>query len=488
MGTTEGAISELHVFCAAGGNLRQVVSVTTGPEHDRLGRCTKGETCLGGWKGSAGGGSTERGNGRGEMSKISFLLCRQWSMIGRSWSGLTSNQKLQNWVCPPNMASTASPLPPTTEVASSENSSSFYDYEYYLDSVAFMLCRKDEVMSFGRIFLPVFYSLIFVLGLGGNLFLLVVLLRYMPRRRMTEVYLLNLAISNLLFVVTLPFWGISVAWHWVFGSFLCKMVSTLYTINFYSGIFFISCMSLDKYLEIVHTQLHHRLRTQAKSLLLAAMVWTMALAVSIPDMVFVQTHENPTGVWNCYADFGGHGTIWKLFLRFQQNLLGFLLPLLVMIFFYSRIGSVLVRLRPPGQGRALKIVVALVVAFFVLWFPYNLTLFLHSLLDLQIFGDCKVSQHLDYALQVTESIAFLHCCFTPILYAFSSHHFRGYLKAFLITVLRHNQAPRPAQAPLSSCSESSRLTAQEEMTGMNDLGERQAEHSPDMNDSGENEA
>ncbi|XP_006936557.3 atypical chemokine receptor 2 isoform X2 [Felis catus] len=386
------------------------------------------------------------------------------------------------------MASTASPLPPTTEVASSENSSSFYDYEYYLDSVAFMLCRKDEVMSFGRIFLPVFYSLIFVLGLGGNLFLLVVLLRYMPRRRMTEVYLLNLAISNLLFVVTLPFWGISVAWHWVFGSFLCKMVSTLYTINFYSGIFFISCMSLDKYLEIVHTQLHHRLRTQAKSLLLAAMVWTMALAVSIPDMVFVQTHENPTGVWNCYADFGGHGTIWKLFLRFQQNLLGFLLPLLVMIFFYSRIGSVLVRLRPPGQGRALKIVVALVVAFFVLWFPYNLTLFLHSLLDLQIFGDCKVSQHLDYALQVTESIAFLHCCFTPILYAFSSHHFRGYLKAFLITVLRHNQAPRPAQAPLSSCSESSRLTAQEEMTGMNDLGERQAEHSPDMNDSGENEA
>ncbi|XP_058585582.1 atypical chemokine receptor 2 isoform X1 [Neofelis nebulosa] len=401
-----------------------------------------------------------------------------------SWSG----SELQNWACPPDMASTASPLPPTTEVASSENSSSFYDYEYYLDSVAFMLCRKDEVMSFSRIFLPVFYSLIFVLGLGGNLFLLVVLLRYMPRRRMTEVYLLNLAISNLLFVVTLPFWGISVAWHWVFGSFLCKMVSTLYTINFYSGIFFISYMSLDKYLEIVHTQPHHRLRTRAKSLLLAAMVWTVALAVSIPDMVFVQTHENPTGVWNCYADFGGHGTIWKLFLRFQQNLLGFLLPLLVMIFFYSRIGSVLVRLRPPGQGRALKIVVALVVAFFVLWFPYNLTLFLHSLLDLQVFGDCKVSQHLDYALQVTESIAFLHCCLTPILYAFSSRHFRGYLKAFLITVLRHNQAPRPAQAPLSSCSESSTLTAQEEMTGMNDLGERQAEHSPDMNDTGENEA
>ncbi|XP_040492842.1 atypical chemokine receptor 2 [Ursus maritimus] len=384
------------------------------------------------------------------------------------------------------MASTASPVPSTTEVASSENSSSFYDYEYYLDQVAFMLCRKDEVLAFGRIFLPIFYSLIFMLGLGGNLLLLVVLLRYVPHRRMTEVYLLNLAISNLLFVVTLPFWGISVAWHWVFGSFLCKMVSTLYTINFYSGIFFISCMSLDKYLEIVHAQPHHGRRTRAKSLLLAALVWAVAVAVSVPDMVFVQTHENPPGVWNCYPDFGGHATIWKLFLRFQQNLLGFLLPLLVMTFFYSRIGCVLVRLRPPGQGRALRIVIALVVAFFVLWFPYNLTLFLHSMLDLQVFGECKVTKHLDYALQVTESIAFLHCCFTPILYAFSSRHFRQYLKAFLVTVLRRHQASGPAQAPLSSCSESSRLTAQEEMTGMNDLGERQAESSPDKSEMGGN--
>ena len=347
-----------------------------------------------------------------------------------------------------------------------------YDYEYYLEDMVFMLCRKDEVLSFGRVFLPVFYSLIFVLGLVGNLLLLAVLLRFVPRRRMTETYLLNLAISNLLFVVTLPFWGISVAWHWVFGSVLCKVVSTLYTVNFYSGIFFISCMSLDKYLEIVCARPYHRLRTRAKSLLLAATVWAVALAVSIPDMVFVRTHENSPGVWECYADFEGHGTIWKLFLRFQQNLLGFLLPLLAMIFFYSRIGSVVVSLRPPGQSRALRMAVALVVAFFVLWFPYNLTLFLHSLLDLQVFGDCRVSQHLDYALQVTESIAFLHCCFTPVLYAFSSHRFRQYLKAFLATVLRRQQA-----LP-SSYSESSGLTAQEDVMGMSDLGERPAENSP----------
>ncbi|ELW58281.1 Chemokine-binding protein 2 [Tupaia chinensis] len=306
------------------------------------------------------------------------------------------------------MATTARPLPLTTVDPSAENSSSFYDYDYhYLDGVAFLLCRKDEVLSFAKVFLPVFYSLVFVLGLCGNLLLLVVLLR---------------------------------------------------------------CMSLDKYLEIVHAQPHHRLRSRARSLLLAAAVWAVALAISIPDMVFVQTHENPKGVWNCYADFGGHATVWKLFLRFLQNLLGFLLPLLTMIFFYSRIGCVLVRLRPPGQGRALRMAAALVVAFFALWFPYNLVLFLLSLMDLQVFGDCEVSQRMDYALQVTESIAFLHCCFTPILYTFFSRRFRQYLKALLAAVLRRRLAPDASRASLSSCSENSMLTAQEEMTGMNDLG------------------
>lgn len=382
------------------------------------------------------------------------------------------------------MPTIASPLPLTT--IGSENSSSIYDYDY-LDDVTILVCRKDEVLSFGRVFLPIVYSLIFVLGLAGNLLLLVVLLHSVPRRRTTELYLLNLAVSNLLFVVTMPFWAISVAWHWVFGSFLCKVTSMLYSINFYCGIFFITCMSLDRYLEIVHAQPLQRTKTRFRNLLLIVMVWITALAISVPEMVFVQVHQTLDGVWHCYADFGGHATIWKLYLRFQQNLLGFLLPLLAMIFFYSRIGCVLVRLRPPGQGRALRMAAALVIVFFLLWFPYSLTLFLHSLLDLHVFGNCEVSHHLDYTLQVTESLAFSHCCFTPVLYAFSSRRFRQYLKAFLSVVLRWHQAPGTAHAPPSSHSESSRVTtAQEDVVSMNDLGERQAEDSLNKGEMGNN--
>ncbi|XP_076773730.1 atypical chemokine receptor 2 isoform X1 [Arvicanthis niloticus] len=385
-----------------------------------------------------------------------------------------------------DMPTIASPLPLST--IGSENSSSIYDYDYDydLDDVTILVCRKDEVLSFARVFLPIIYSLIFLLGLAGNLLLLVVLLHSVPRRRVIELYLLNLAISNLLFVVTMPFWAISVAWHWVFGSFLCKVVSTLYSINFYCGIFFITCMSLDKYLEIVYAQPLHSSKARFRNLLLIAMVWITALAISVPEMVFVKVHQTSDGVWHCYADFGGQATIWKLYLRFQQNLLGFLLPLLAMIFFYSRIGCVLVRLRPPGQGRALRMAAALVIVFFLLWFPYNLTVFLHSLLDLHVFGNCEISHRLDYMLQVTESLAFLHCCFTPILYAFSSRRFRQYLKVFLSVVLRWHQAPGTAHTPPSSHSESSRVTAQEDVVSMSELGERQAEDSLNKGEMGNN--
>lgn len=59
----------------------------------------------------------------------------------------------------------------------------------------------------------------------------------------------------------------------------------------------------------------------------------------------------------------------------QQKLLGFLLPPRhdLLLPHWLCAGEA----EAPGQSRALRMAVALVVAFFVLWLPYNLTLFLH---------------------------------------------------------------------------------------------------------------
>nr|XP_006120680.1 atypical chemokine receptor 2 [Pelodiscus sinensis]XP_025039125.1 atypical chemokine receptor 2 [Pelodiscus sinensis] len=356
--------------------------------------------------------------------------------------------------------------PMSTMLYSTDNPANMTNYEYqYLeeeDYIQFVVCTKENVRAFGKVFLPVLYTIVFLLGLTGNCLLFAILIKYTKNKKMTEVYLLNLTVSDLLFVITLPFWATYAASQWVFGNAFCKIISIIYSINFYSGIFFVSCMSLDKYLEIVHAWSNKNLRAPRKSFFISSLVWVLSILLSIPECIFVQVQDLHNGRQVCHLNYGPHHFNWKLLFQFQQILLGFFLPFLCMVFFYSRVACVLTELRSTGKKKALRLVVTLVVVFFVLWFPYNVTLFLHLLQHLHVIKDCETSKHLDYALQVTECLAFIHCCLNPLLYAFVNKRFRLHLKKIFGAVFRQQDFFVP-QVPETNNS-SSRSTDQVEMT------------------------
>ncbi|XP_069502665.1 atypical chemokine receptor 2, partial [Ambystoma mexicanum] len=300
-----------------------------------------------------------------------------------------------------------------------------YEYDYY-NYTSFYICAKQSIKTFGKVFLPVLYTLVFVLGLLGNVLLFILLIKYIKHKSMTEIYLMNMCVSDLLFVLTLPFWSVYAASEWMFGNILCKLISTFYAVNFFSGIFFINCMSLDMYLVIVHAWSRRNQRTRSKGFLVTSIMWIIALLFSVPDMIFSRVmHHN--GRQTCDHDYGELNFIWKLILKFQLNVLGFLLPFLCMVFFYCRISVSLIAFKADDKERALKLIVIPVTVFFVLWFPYNVVVFLHSLQDLHVISDCDTSKHLDFAMQVTEGLAFLHCCLNPFLYAFVNKRFKRYL-------------------------------------------------------------
>ncbi|XP_043546741.1 atypical chemokine receptor 2-like [Chiloscyllium plagiosum] len=319
------------------------------------------------------------------------------------------------------------------------NNSSYYDEDYNytdFDLTPYLPCGKDEVRAFGKIFLPVLYIMIFVFGVLGNSFLILMILKYLKLKTMTDIYLLNLAISDLLFSTSLPFWATYVTSEWIFGDTMCKIISALYSVNFYSGIFFIACMSLDMYLHIVHTVSLKNHRTIHKSVVISAAVWTLSIIVSIPELIF-SVSKKIGDRHTCLSHFGDEQlVIWKTTIQLQVNIIAFLIPFFAMIFFYARIASVLLHSKSFGKEKALKLVIILFAVFFILWFPYNIVLFLHSLEDLGIIGNCEMSKRLDYALQVTESIAFTHCCFNPLLYAFVNERFRRHVKSILVKLIQ----------------------------------------------------
>ncbi|XP_069715214.1 atypical chemokine receptor 2 isoform X2 [Phaenicophaeus curvirostris] len=302
----------------------------------------------------------------------------------------------------------------------------------------YALCTKEDVLSFSRVFLPSFYAVVFLVGLAGNVLLFIVLIMYIKKKKkMTEVYLLNLVISDFFLLLTLPFWALYIS-QWVTWDILCSVLNATYTLNFYSGVFFVSCMSLDMYLQIVHACSPHSSTSQKKSIILLLVVWVLSILLSIPDGLFSSTRQIHDKTIMCVHDYGQKHLFWKVVFRVIQNILGFLFPFLFIVFCYSRIARVLTTSQMPGSKRALCFVFTLVGVFFVVWLPYNIALILHSLQDVGVIRSCESSRQLDYTMQITESLSFVHCCLNPLLYAFIKKRFRLYLWEISLAIFRRS--------------------------------------------------
>ncbi|XP_041797966.1 C-X-C chemokine receptor type 3.1 isoform X2 [Chelmon rostratus] len=296
------------------------------------------------------------------------------------------------------------------------------------------VCDPNESMSFEALFIPVLYSLAFVVGILGNGMLLGVLVRS-KTWSVTDTFILHLGVADVLLLLTLPFWAAQSAQNdgWTFGTPLCKITGTVFTVNFYCGIFLLACISLDRYLSIVHaTHMYSRRKPWVVHCSCLA-VWLLSVLLSIPDWIFLNAEmddrrERTECVRN-YFKFGPEAvTAWRLASRLLYHIVGFLLPSAVLIFCYS---CILRRLRCGSQGlqkqKAFRVIVAVVVVFFLCWTPYNIALIVDTLQSDTDQETCGVRTSLEKAKIITSSVGYLHCSLNPILYAFVGVKFRRQL-------------------------------------------------------------
>lgn len=289
-------------------------------------------------------------------------------------------------------------------------------------------CQKTELRALGAQLLPPLYSLVFVIGLVGNILVVLVLMQYKRLKSMTSIYLLNLAISDLLFLFTLPFWiDYSLKESWAFGNGMCKFLSGLYYVGLYSEIFFIILLTIDRYLAIVHAVFAMRARTVTFGIITSIIVWVLAILAAIPGFYFSKTQWEFSH-HTCSLHFP-HESLkqWKKFQALKLNILGLILPLVVMIVCYTGIIKILLRRPNEKKARAVRLIFVIMIIFFLFWTPYNLTVFAFAFQDVLLKNECEQSKQLDLAMQVTEVITYTHCCVNPIVYAFVGERFRRYL-------------------------------------------------------------
>ncbi|XP_031598591.1 C-C chemokine receptor type 5 isoform X2 [Oreochromis aureus] len=325
------------------------------------------------------------------------------------------------------MNSTISTMESFTTPATKNNTE--YDYDYVNESnIDYSDYEPCVYKRHGATFLPAIYIIFFLLGLLGNSLVFWVITCGARLRTMTDVCLLNLAIADLLLVCSLPFLAHQAKDEWVFGDAMCKIVLGIYHIVFYCGIFFISLMSIDRYLAIVHAVCAMRARTRSFGLTAAAITWGAGFLASFPDLIFLQ-EQYMSGRQICYPGFpNGDSSLhfWKVFSIVKMNIVGLLIPIIILGFCYSQIIWRLLNSH-SSKKLAIRLVVIVVAIFFCCWIPYNVTSFFHVLELKHKYLDCGQSKAIRLALQITEAIAYSHSCLNPILYVFVGEKFRRHL-------------------------------------------------------------
>ncbi|XP_062846892.1 P2Y purinoceptor 11-like [Trichomycterus rosablanca] len=261
--------------------------------------------------------------------------------------------------------------------------------------------------------LPPIYGVELCVALVGNIFALVLLIIKERKNWHTEVvFSCNLAISDILYVLTLPllidFYSKECTWN--FGITICKIERFLFICNMYVSIYFIMCISVNRYLAIAYpffTRNHVRPK-HAK--IISVLVWIFVAIMSSPIFYFAGVDEN--NQCSLFADLSHNYRVNTC--RWFMAIMGCLVPFIVT--FASYLGVIWVVFKNANITILEKIKVALIVGvvcilYAISFVPYILQLWEFYLIEKQI-RNCSVSD----AYQVSKALACLNMCLHPILY------------------------------------------------------------------------
>uniref|UniRef100_A0A665VJ61 Si:dkey-165a24.9 n=1 Tax=Echeneis naucrates TaxID=173247 RepID=A0A665VJ61_ECHNA len=225
-------------------------------------------------------------------------------------------------------------------------------------------------LDMDRFGLTCIYGLIFSLGLPSNLLSLWGL--YQLGRSgggsCQLVYILNLLLSDLLQLLTLPLWIIYLqgAHRWPYGQLTCELVGYVFYVNVYASVMFLCLIALDRCLAIVYPLSSRRVRTVRVAAVLGVAMWTLTFLFCLSGLLPSVFDSDRLLCLEQYPV----SPRYALF-KITTVVLGFLLPLAS----HAHIGVTLRRspsLSDHERNKIVGILVVITINFIVVFGPYHL--------------------------------------------------------------------------------------------------------------------
>ncbi|OWF56335.1 allatostatin-A receptor-like isoform X2 [Mizuhopecten yessoensis] len=188
-------------------------------------------------------------------------------------------------------------------------------------------------------FIPtvVFYSFVGLIGLVGNVLVIVAIVLFPRMRSITNVFLVNLASADLIFVlICVPVKGVTFfSYSWRLGVFLCKAYVYVQNVSMICSVMTLTVMSVERFMAILFPLRARYICTMRHARLVILCIWLQALVMAVP-VVFGQKHtmvgSTRKAYW-CRIDFAQplHHQAYELYML----VIIFIIPVGVMAFTYT---------------------------------------------------------------------------------------------------------------------------------------------------------
>ncbi|XP_067890332.1 G-protein coupled receptor 183-like [Heterodontus francisci] len=312
-----------------------------------------------------------------------------------------------------------------------------------MNSSANVTCDVYMHHETAKIMISFLYIIILIIGLSGNILALHITFQKHRKINSTTLYLIHLAVSDALFTFALPTRIIYTirGFDWPFSEALCRISAVIFYINTYVSIQFMTCLSVDRYIAVVHPLRFAKFRKVQKVRYICAAVWVFVFIQTAPLLFMTMTKKN-NGLVTCmeYPNFETNANLPKLLLC--ACFLGYCLPVSVILFCYSRVNVKLCKTAKENplteklgrNKKAVNVILLVLLAFLICFTPYHLTIIQYMIRKLISQQSCWQQQVFKVSLQVSVCFMNLNCCIDPLIYFFA---FKGYKRKVLGIIRRH---------------------------------------------------
>ncbi|XP_050632148.1 probable G-protein coupled receptor 34 [Macaca thibetana thibetana] len=290
-------------------------------------------------------------------------------------------------------------------------------------------CPMDEKLL--STVLTTSYSVIFIVGLVGNIIALYVFLGIHRKRNSIQIYLLNVVIADLLLIFCLPF---RIMYHinqnkWTLGVILCKVVGTLFYMNMYISIILLGFISLDRYIKINRSIQQRKAITTKQSIYVCCIVWMLALGGFL-TMIILTLKKGGHNSTMCFHYRDKHNAKGEAIFNFILVVMFWLIFLLI-ILSYIKIGKNLLRISKrrskfPNSGKyattARNSFIVLII-FTICFVPYHAFRFIYISSQLNV-SSCYWKEIVHKTNEIMLVLSSFNSCLDPVMYFLMSSNIR----------------------------------------------------------------